>query len=502
MSRNAKNRLLGTCLFALAILQATCGFSESATSVFPTEPGQGEQNASNLAPTSKFGGLALCDPVLVESVLPFDVEPAYPSENAPIHLDYFESADQLQNDAFLRPISIGVGYDEGFIIASEGDSTVGEAQFPYRLKINGWGQLRDTTFHSNGSNRDLNQLQLKRARVVLSGNAFSTDLSYFVQFDGRSNVADSIRILDYYFSYDVGRHLWSASPGTFGIRAGLYKMPSSLARQLSGKELQFADRSMSSIYFDVNRSLAFGLYGTVQALSKPVRWELAVFNGLVSGGAETGSSGALDNNNAFSGRVESYPTGEWGPGQLADLSHHGNLATRVGAGFATTTIDRSGSTEFSSLRTVDAGLQLVSLLPASVNSYDVAQYSVDGSMKYRGLSLTMEYYFRNISGFRGGEVADLFDHGFWLQSGIFLVPRKLELLSRWSRITGNSGTLGSVNQSSDEISGGGVWYFRDQHAKITMDATYLNGAAINSSVLDISRGDIGWLLRTQLQFSF
>jgi hypothetical protein len=370
------------------------------------------------------------------------------------------------------------------------------------LKINGWGQLRETVFNSQNSSRDLNQLQLKRARIVFSGNAFSTDLSYFVQLDGRSNASDSLRILDYYFDYDLAHKLWNCKRGTLGIRTGLYKMPFSLARQLSGRELEFADRSMSSIYFDVNRSLAFGLYGVTNSLPLPIQWELALFNGLVTGGAETGSSGTLDNNNAFSGRLQLHPTGDWGTGQLADLTNHQTLATRIGAGFATTTIDRIGTTEFSSLRTVDSGLQLSSLLPLDVQGYDVALFSVDASMKYRGLSMTGEYYLRNLSGFRGSNIPDLLDHGFWLQCGKFVIAKKLELISRWSRVNGNSGTLGAVDQSSDEIAGGWIWYFRDQHAKLTMDATYLDGATINSSALDISRGDIGWLFRTQLQLSF
>ena len=58
------------------------------------------------------------------------------------------------------------------------------------------------------------------------------------------------------------------------------------------------------------------------------------------------------------------------------------------------------------------------------------------------------------------------------------------------------------DQSADEIAGGFVWYFRDQHAKITLDATHLNGAPISSSSLDIAPGDSGWLFRSQIQFAF
>ena len=96
----------------------------------------------------------------------------------------------------------------------------------------------------------------------------------------------------------------------------------------------------------------------------------------------------------------------------------------------------------------------------------------------------------------------MFDHGFWLQCGKFIVPEKLQLLARWSRVVGNSGALGTGDESAEEIAGGFVWYFRGQHAKFTVDATYLDGAPISSSALDISPGDIGWLFRSQIQFAF
>ncbi len=489
MSKRATDRWLSCCVIAIALCQLPRGFADAPRLL----PRTNEFTDSDSQP------YRLVDAELVETILPqpVNVQTEYLSVDSSL-----DDSSTLSSISQGQPVPIGVGYDGGFVIASEQDLRLGTDDYPYRLKINGWGQLRNTVLVSDSSNRDVNQLQLKRARIVLSGNAFSKDLAYFVQLDGRSNAADTLRILDYYFAYDLSHVFPNAERGTFGIKAGLYKMPFSLARQLSGKELEFADRSMASIYFDVNRSLAFGLYGENKSLPLPIHWELALFNGLVTGGAETGSSGTLDNNNAFSGRIHMYPAGDWGAGDLADLTNHQTLATRIGTGFAVTKIDRIGSTEFSALRVVDSGRQLSELLPNAVNTYNVSLFSVDASLKYHGLSMTTEYYFRNISGFRGSTVPDLFDHGFWLQCGKFLIPQKLELLTRWSRVTGNSGTLGAENQSSDELACGGVWYFRQQHAKLTLDATHLNGATINSSALDISSGDVGWLYRTQLQFSF
>ena len=115
-------------------------------------------------------------------------------------------------------------------------------------------------------------------------------------------------------------------------------------------------------------------------------------------------------------------------------------------------------------------------------------------MQIPGWSVTSEYYFRTISGFQGADLPDLFDHGFWLQVGKFVVPRKLELLSRWSRVVGTSGTLGVEQRERGRDRGRIGVVLSDQNAKLTVDATWLNGAPINSSALDISPGAIGWLL--------
>jgi hypothetical protein len=395
-----------------------------------------------------------------------------------------------------------VGYDGGFVIASQQHGDLLGDDLPYKLKINGWGQLRHTVFDSDGPNRDLNQIQLKRARLVFSGSAFTPDFNYFIQLDGRSVSGDDIRLLDYYLRYDFGHHRLGLERGRLGFLTGRYKVPFNLARWLSGREFEFTDRSVASIFFDVNRSLASSIYGLVDVVDHPIEWEVSIFNGLVTGGAETGSSGTLDNNFAISGRAYSYFLEDWGDGQLADFDYHERLALRFGCGFALSEIDRQGSTEFSALRVVDSGQTLASILTDEVESYQASLFSVDGSLKYRGLSLALEYYFRVIDEFTGTPISTLFDHGLWFQLGYFVVPDRLQLLSRWSRVQGNSQSLGAFDRSAEEIATGFAWYFRRNHAKLVCDLTVLDGAPINSSVLDISPDDIGILFRSQVQFSF
>jgi len=412
------------------------------------------------------------------------------------------SDDPSRMEDFDWMTEVKFGYDEGFVVASTRQLELGIEDSPYLLRFNGWGQVRNTSLDSTGPNPDVNQFQLKRARLLLSGSAFTPDFAYFVQLDGRSSSGDDVRLLDYFLIYDLGHHVWGLEKGALGFKTGKYKMPFTLARYLSGRELEFTDRSMSSTFFDVNRSIAWGLYGQTKGRKIPWNWEVAVFNGLVTGGAETGSSGSLDDNVAYSARLFAYPIGSWGDGELADFEWHDTLAVRVGAGFANSAINRSGATEFASVRVVDSGESLSTLLPGTVDQYTVNLASLDLSSKWRGCSLTLEYYLRNINAFEGAALPDMFDHGFWFQLSKFVLPEKLQLLTRWSRVVGSSGTLGISDQSAEEIAGGMVWYFRGQHSKVTFDATYLNGAPINSASLDITPGEQGWLMRSQIQFSF
>ena len=423
--------------------------------------------------------------------------------------DYRESGNDAEtplNESALKPLpywfeDVNVGYDGGFVIASKADLDLQTSDAPFLLRLNGWGQIRHT-LRESGPNQDLNQFQLKRARLVFSGSAFTPDFTYFVQLDGRSSSGDDIRLLDYFFTFDFGRHLWGLKRRTIRFKAGKYKMPFTMARYLSGREFEFTDRSVASTFFDVNRSLAWGLYGETDSWAIPARWEMAIFNGLVTGGAETGSSGSLDNNFAYSARVFTYPVGDWGDAGLADLSHHNSPAVRVGGGFAFSTLDRSGTTEFGRIRVVDSGVTLASLLPHAVTKYSVSLFAIDASLKFRGLSVTAEYYLRNTSSFSGAVIPGLFDHGAWFQMGYFVIPETLQILARWSRVQGDSGTLGVMQQSFDEVAGGLVWYINDQHAKWTLDLTNLNGAPVSSTALDIAPGDTDWLLRSQIQFSF
>ena len=75
----------------------------------------------------------------------------------------------------------------------------------------------------------------------------------------------------------------------------------------------------------------------------------------------------------------------------------------------------------------------------TVNEVDYRMMSVDAGVKYKGLSLEGEYYWRWLSNFTGintGGIADINDHGYQLQSSAMAVPKALQLYFGGSQIFG------------------------------------------------------------------
>lgn len=388
-------------------------------------------------------------------------------------------------------------YDKGFVLRPfDAEKT------PFEMKINSWLQMRHSVFDSDGPTADQNDFEFERLRLLFSGHALSKDLKYFMQIDADDNQTQRLDMLDYYLSYDVGHDELDLGKGQLGIRAGRWKVPYNRSRHTPGLNLQFADRSVAGVFFDIDRSVGMSLYGKT-ATDTPVNWEVALINGIRTNGLRPNRVGDIDRNLAVSTRVFSDVLGEWGSDFESDLAWHEELAARLGGGFAFSRMDiADGPREAARQRVVDSGATLTSVLPAGATDYSLFMYAVSADFRVQGWSLSTEYYFRALTDISGTTVPDLFDHGFVLQSGYFVVPKKIEVFARWSRVVGDSGTLGVNDQSADEVAGGIAWFVKGRNLKLLFDVTRVNGTPINDSAVGFTPGDDGLLFRTQLQFLF
>jgi hypothetical protein len=391
-----------------------------------------------------------------------------------------------------------LGYDGGFVVSAKQEA----ASLEYFMRINSWSHSRHTLFDSNGPNPDLNTFSLERLRLSFSGHAFSPDLKYFIQLDGTSDRSTQTRMLDYFITYDLLPGNSTRDENLWGIQFGKWKVPFNRSREESGRRLLFTERATANVFFDLNRSIGIGTYGRCFSHVQPVRWEAALFNGYKTGMSSTNrGDDELDRNPGCSFRSYTDLWGDYGDDGEPDLIWRKCPVLRLGGGAAYTRVDREGTNEFRRQRVVDSGEPLADVLPAGVEAYDVWFYTVDSHLKYRGLSIIAEYYWRTINQFRGEVVPGLSDDGFLLQAGYFVIPQTLDLHVRWARIRGDSGTLGLTDQSLDEIGAGFTWFVRGHNAKLVFDAAHVNGAPLSSSRLDILPGDAGWLYRTQIQLA-
>jgi hypothetical protein len=145
----------------------------------------------------------------------------------------------------------------------------------------------------------------------------------------------------------------------------------------------------------------------------------------------------------------------------------------------------------------------------TVDQYDIALWAVDAAWKWRGWSFDTEYYFRQLSNFAGkynsgpndGQQAVvpsevIYNHGFGMEAGYFLIPKRFEVNFRTSQIYGDYGP-------SREYAGGVNWFVNGTHNyKWSFDATQLYGSAATNSGPNYVAGQTGVLFRMQLQAAF
>jgi hypothetical protein len=214
-------------------------------------------------------------------------------------------------------------------------------------------------------------------------------------------------------------------------------------------------------------------------------------------------------------------------------------------------LNGDGSTTATSLRGVHA-----------VDKFDQYTYNAFVAAKWRGFSLSNEWWVRDLNNFRsvpGGfdqilytytdpgtknTVTALFpnkallDFGMQLQGGYFIIPKKLELVARWAWVSGESGdVLGNgkpfafdipsgvaapalkgglervqVNpgafsnfHDANEYTVGINYYFKRHFLKWQTDFGFYTGgnpAAGGQPAAGFIPGEDGWLLRTQIQLWF
>ena len=130
-------------------------------------------------------------------------------------------------------------------------------------------------------------------------------------------------------------------------------------------------------------------------------------------------------------------------------------------------------------------------------TYDMV--SVDAGIKYRGLSLEAEYYWRWLSDFEGTNtagIADIDDHGFQVQSSAMVVPKTLQVYLSGSAIQGRYG-------NASEVRAGANWYIvKERGLRFNAEWLRLDSCPVGYTAVPYPVGGNGDVYHANFEMNF
>ena len=343
-------------------------------------------------------------------------------------------------------------------------------------------------YRANRTTNDASTFNLRTARLYFMGHLFSPDLKFYVQLAGETaenaQAPGAVTMLD---AYVLSTHIsW------LNVQVGQQKVYFNRSQVNSTAAMQFANRSLASDAFTASglnrRDIGITIMNDEEVY--PVNYYFGVFNGegpLVNrfaqfsseeptegcpGGQTAGNpfpspagcpaNGRNLNANLrtsinqlmYTARLQWNILGQAGYGE-GDIAYSEMPQMVVGGGYAYNP-GLNTSTDNGFVGIDLANLNLRRSLAVTGNGrmlgqgvVDFSTSTLDYAFKYRGFSLQAEYWFRNITrhnkglpclqtavsggpctAFAPGQFGNA--TGWSVQSGYYLIPRKLEVAARYA----------------------------------------------------------------------
>lgn len=362
-----------------------------------------------------------------------------------------------------------VGYDKGFFVKSDDDE--------FKLTTNIQLQPQYQLLVMEGGANNINTFQIRRGRLVFSGNAFGKPLTYRFQFEGVSGRISSTRDGSAVNAAMTGPNMREAYlnykfADQFQIRAGQFKPMFNREELTSSTSLQFVDRSLLNEVMTHGYDLGMMFHGA--AYDQKLEYGLFVTN-------EGNNRNNFNFNNEVlvGGRVNWNVLGQHGYSQ-SDVKNSEDHQLSTGVAFSVNK-------------------------PVGAAEDTISNYTGDVGWKYRGFS------FHGEGGLSIDHTASTKIFGFLGQAGYFIVPEKFEVAARGAGVIPTAAGL----TNGYEIGGTLNYFIKGHNFKLQTDygmlinsSLVLNGAsnARNSAMVGGAPGfaqdQTDHRIRTQLQLYF
>jgi Protein of unknown function (DUF3011) len=289
------------------------------------------------------------------------------------------------------------------------------------------------------------------------------------------------------------------------VGAGITSLPST--RSTEGQFpywLGVDDRLISDEFFRGSYTSGVWLKGEI---TTTLKYMAMVANNLSTLGV---SAAQLNNGlNTQSYSLQWLPsTGEFGLwGTFGDFDTHEKVATRFAAHYTRSTEDRQSqpgteSIENTQIRLTDGSVIFTpDLFGPGINVDEVTyqMVSLDSGIKYKGVSLEGEFYWRRLNNFVGTNtngLAAIKDTGYQLQSSAMLVPKTLQAYLSGAQIFGSYG-------DPWEVRGGANWYFlKERGLRLNGEWIHVRKSPVGYTAYPLPVGANGTVFHINLEMNF
>jgi len=271
----------------------------------------------------------------------------------------------------------------------------------YKLRMRLRGQFLGQYTNPEGEDNESLGFRVRRLRVTWDGNAFAPWMKYKVQYD----FSKTGTLKDMKFSF--------AKNKAFVPTVGQYKVPFNREVLNSSSALQVVGRSIITDYFEYDRDIGVGVYGLLGG--GMIRYDAGIFQ---AGGVN--QSVDKDTGMLWAGRVQAAIIG----GKAKKVKENFAKKPTLMIGAAVAGIDVEDSQD--SNNGIPSGER-------ELVSGTVTSMTFDANYRDPRFNLTGEYIGRWVNPDDAG-VGTAYDSGFRVQGGFFVIPKKVELASRYAMV--------------------------------------------------------------------
>jgi hypothetical protein len=374
------------------------------------------------------------------------------------------------------------------------------ALYTYARYLNQKG-LDNTYTDAFGKTKTVQQrqeVQLQKVQIKFLGWILDPKFRYFL-YAWSSNATQGQPaqvVLAGNLTYNFNEH--------FALAGGVTSLPG--VRSTEGNFpfwLNVDNRMMADEFFRPSYTSGFWVRGDI---TPTLRYMAMIGNNLSTLGV---SSAQLDNhfNTVATALIWQPATGGGGYGiGFGDFEDHQQVATRVGLHYTRSTEDKQSqpgteSIENTQIRLSDGtGIFTPDIFGTGVAVQQVRYQmsSLDGGIKYKGLALEGEVYYRKLDSFEGVGTAglrSLYDRGFQVQASAMLIPRTFQVYLAGSYIDGEYG-------DPWDIRAGVNWHpWQNRVFRVNSQVMYLDRSPVGYTSLTYNVGSKGVIFNTDFELA-